>query len=385
MFLLFWLSFFGIGWAIVGYPLFLEVLSKIKKGKNDLDYSYEPTVTVMVVAHNEEKVIKSKLDNIVALDYPKEKIQYIVASDFSNDSTEKIVRDYIVEHSDIRMKLYRALDHKGKTNAQNEAQKAVNSEILVMTDANAMMDSSAVRELVAAFSEENIVYATGRLIYGNAGHNDTANNEDTYWNLDLKMREVESNIKTITAGNGAIYACRNNAYIDIDPIKCHDLWMPVYYGLQGKRCVFNKKAIAYEKAGENDADEFKRKVRMNRNILENIIPSLSILNIFRNGWFTIFYLGHRSFRYLLWLFHIIAIVTNLFLVVKYQKFFYIVLLSLQGIFWINTFVGLKHKPKKRLLTISAYYGMTILAQIKGVFNCVTGRSKAVWDKAESTR
>lgn len=370
---------------MAGYPIFLLLLSKIIKREDELDYSYEPTVTVMVVAHNEEKVIKDKLDNIVNLDYPKDKISYLIASDFSDDNTDMIVNTYIDGHPEICIRLYRAKEHKGKTNAQNEAQKLVESEILVMTDANAMMESSAVKELVASFSNEDIAYVTGRLVYGNIDAAETSKDEGIYWNLDLKLREIESKIQTITAGNGAIYACRNKDYINIDPIECHDLSMPVYYGIAGKRCVFNKNAIAFEKAGENDSDEFKRKVRMSRTILKDIMPSAKILNIFKNKWFTVFYLGHRSFRYLLWLFHILVFLSNLFIVIKNYKLCYIFTMILQILFWMNVIHGLRKKSKNHVISLAAYYGMTVLAQGKGVINCVTGKSKPVWERVESTR
>lgn len=382
---IFLVSISGIVWAMAGYPLFLLILSKIKKTENKMDYFYEPTVTVMVTAHNEEDVIRDKLDNLLNLDYPKEKIDYLIASDFSDDHTDAIVHTYIEEHPEARIRLYRAKEHKGKTNAQNEAQKLVESEILVMTDANAMMKSSAVRELTAAFSEDDIVYVTGRLKYGNLDAAETSKDEGTYWDLDLKLREIESRIQTVTAGNGAIYACRNKDYIAVGPMECHDLSMPVYYGIAGKRCVFNKNAVAYEKAGENDRDEFKRKVRMSRTILRDILPSVKILNVFKNKWFTFFYLGHRSFRYLLWFFHMAAFFSNLFSVIKKQNLWNVLAMGLQAAFWVNAFIGLKKKPKNHVISLAAYYGMTVLAQGKGVINCVTGKSKPVWDKAESTR
>lgn len=383
--IVFLVSVSGIAWAMVGYPLFLFFLSKVKRAENKLDYSFEPTVTVMVTAHNEESVIKDKLDNIINLDYPKEKIDCLVASDFSDDHTDAIVDAYIREHPKEKIRLYRAREHKGKTNAQNEAQKLVESEILVMTDANSMMKRSAIRELTAAFSDDDIVYVTGRLMYGNLDAAGTSKDEGTYWNLDLKLREIESRIQTVTAGNGAIYACRNKDYITVDPMECHDLSMPVYYGISGKRCVFNKKAVAYEKAGENDGDEFKRKVRMSRTILKDILPAVQILNIFKNKWFTVFYLGHRSFRYLLWFFHLMSFIANLYAVLKKRNFCNVLLMVLQAVFWGNTFIGLKKKPKNHAISLAAYYGMTVLAQGKGVLNCVTGRSRPVWDKAESTR
>ena len=136
---LWWVCGFIIVEAMIGYPVSLFLLDKLlKKPDNKKDNSFEPTVTIMVVAHNEEKVIGEKLNNLIGLDYPNEKIKILVASDFSTDSTNEIVEDFISLHKERNISLYKSVEHFGKTNAQNEAQELVDSEILVMTDANAI-------------------------------------------------------------------------------------------------------------------------------------------------------------------------------------------------------------------------------------------------------
>ena len=122
--IVFWLSLFLIFWAMVGYKKSLNIFAVIfKDRKLKKDHSYKPTVSVMVVAHNEEKVILDKLNNITENDYPKDKIDYLVTSDASTDKTNEIVEQYIKEHPGIKLRLHRTVDHKGKTNAQNEGQK----------------------------------------------------------------------------------------------------------------------------------------------------------------------------------------------------------------------------------------------------------------------
>ena len=380
---IFWIFAFIIVWAMAGYRIALKVLSKFF-GRRGLvkDYDAKPTVTVMIVAHNEEKVIRAKLENVIDNDYPAEKIDYIVTSDFSTDATDEIVESFIAEHPEINMRLHRAVEHKGKTNAQNEAQKLTKGEILVMTDANALFERNAITELAACFTAPDIAYVSGRLAYKNTD-NATAGAEAVYWEGDLAQREAESNIRTITAGNGAIYACRNALYVDIDPIKCHDAHMPRYYGLQGLRAIYNPDAVAYEKAGEAIEDEFKRKVRMNRNILPGILESVPCMNIFRHGWFSFFYFGHRTCRRLLWFSHAAVYLSSLALAVK-SGFFRLVFAG-QTLFYLLALLALRTKSKNKLLKMMGYYTMTIGAQWVGVYNCLTGKSKATWEKAESTR
>ncbi|WP_261130800.1 glycosyltransferase [Bacillus sp. Marseille-Q3570] len=382
--LIFFTSGFLIFWAMIGYPLSLKMLNKVYHNRQLVkDYSHKPSVTVMVVAHNEEKVIREKLNNIVQLNYPPEKIEFLVASDNSTDETNNIVRGFIQEHPGKNIRLYEVKARKGKTNAQNEAQKTVKTEYLVMTDANSIMEKHSVKELMASFSSDDIAYVSGKLCIINQGATDVSHAEANYWNSDLAIREVEAKIQTITAGNGAIYACRTKEYYDFDPIQSHDSTMPRYFSLLGKRAICNHQAIAYEKAGEIIEDEFKRKVRMSRRILKNILPDIRLLNIPKYGWYSYFYFGHRTCRYLLWVSHLFLFFSNAFLILDSDYF----LVSFIGqiLFYLLAIIRAVTGINNKLLTIIYYYCMTILAQWIGVFNIVTGRVKPFWEKAESTR
>ncbi len=371
-------------WAMIGYPLSLVVLNKLSKRINKKDYSYEPTVTIMVVAHNEESVIADKLQNLLNIEYPVEKIDFLIASDFSTDKTDEIVEAFIVAHPERRIRIHKSEKHYGKTNAQNETQKLCNAEILVMTDANAMFEANAVRELVSYFTDTAVAYVSGQLRYVNTEGNGTANSEGFYWKLDLMCRKIESKIQTITAGNGAIYAVRNEYYIDVPTIECHDSSFPFIYALNKKKALYNPDAIAYEKAGEIDDDEFKRKVRMNRDILTGICPNIRVFNVFSYRWFSYFYFGHRTCRYLLWLMHFVALGVNVPLAILGGVFWKVVL-GLQILFYLIALLGVFTEVSNRLVKIIFYYCMTVVAQWKGVINIVTGKSKPVWEKAESTR
>ena len=377
-----------IGYAMVGYPCVLKILDKIMHPeKNAQDISYEPTVTYMITAHNEESVIEKKLENAIEFSYPIEKLQIIIASDNSTDKTNQIVTDFIAAHPEYNIVLYCSKEHKGKTNAQNEAQKLASGEILVMTDANTMVKADAIRELVSYFTSDDIAYVSGKLEYSNADDSATSQSESTYWDIDLSMRDIESRIKTITAGNGALYACRNKEYIDFPPIHCHDIIMPYTYSKMGKRALFNPNAIAVEKAGETDSDEFKRKVRMNRDILTMLKWGFKVMNPFKYGWFSFFYFGHRTCRYLLWLAHIILLISTLAL-----SFFggvigiiAIVVTALQALFFALAGIEMACKTNLKLLHIVGYYGMTVYAQIVGVWRIITGKAKPTWEQAQSTR
>lgn len=380
----FYLSGFIILWAMVGYPVSLKLIAKFYNHRRlEKDYSHQPTVTVMVAAHNEEKVILKKLFNILELDYPRDKIEYVIASDNSTDKTNEIIRSFIEEHKDSKIRLYEVQSRQGKTNAQNEAQKTVTTEYLVMTDANSIFGKNSIRELMAAFTSRDIAYVTGRLVITNHESNDVSTAEASYWDSDVAVREIEGRVQTITAGNGAIYACRTKDYYDFNPIQCHDAVMPTFYALQGKRAICNHDAVAFEKAGEAIDDEFDRKVRMNRIILKLIIPDVRVLNIFKHKWFTYFYFGHRTCRYLLWISHLVVFVTNAFL--TGDSLFYASVFAGQVLFYLLGIIKALTKSNNKPLTLIYYYCVTIGAQWVGVFNIMTGRAKPFWEKAETTR
>lgn len=381
--IIFCLNAFVIIWAMVGYSASLKIIDKVIGKIAKKDYSHKPSVTVMIVAHNEEKVITDKLHNILEIDYPKDKIEFIVASDNSTDKTNTLVKEFIEDHPESKLSLFQVKERKGKTNAQNEAQKTVTTDFLVMTDANSMLDKNSITELMASFTSDDISYVTGKVTFINNNISSISGAESSYWDSDLAIRDIESRIQTITAGNGAIYACRNKEYNDFDPIQSHDTAMPLDFALNMKRAIANHDAIAYEKAGEVVEDEFGRKVRMNRIILKHILPDIKILNVFKYGWFSYFYFGHRTCRYLLWISHLLILVSSA-LLIRESSIYSVAFLG-QTLFYLLALLRAVTKSQNKYLTLIYYYTVTIIAQWVGVYRIITGKAKPFWEKAESTR
>lgn len=378
--IIFWVSAFAIFYPMIGYPLTLLLLDKIIKRKNIKDYTYKPKVSVIISAYNEEKVIEKKLNNIIKTDYPD--FEVIIANDASNDKTVDLAEDFIKNHPDFDIRVNTVRNHLGKTNAQDEAVEVAKGDILVFSDANSIFKEDAISELVSYFTSDDIEYVCGSLIYK---EDETASvvAENTYWNMELTMRKIESNIKTIAAGNGAIYACRKKDYRNYDLVSSHDYEMPLHAALNGKRALYNDKALAFEKAGSTTNDEFKRKVRMQRRILTNIRTNLRRLNIFKYGWFSFFHFNHKTLRFLQAFFHIVLFISNIFLI--RQGFIYKLILLGQAVFLILAILGQVSKAKNKIVYFPRYYSMMMLAQILGAKNELTGKSKATWEKAESTR
>ncbi|EPF4536875.1 glycosyltransferase [Enterococcus hirae] len=380
---LFWIFAFFIAYTMVGYPVLLQILNKVLPHKKlNLNSDYSPTVTVIVPAHNEDSVIEKKILNLLDLNYDSKKLDIIIASDNSTDSTNEITRKYESKYSG-KVRLYVVKDRKGKTNAQDEAVKIATGEVIIFTDANSMLDSNSVKQLVISLSDNNVGYVAGKLVYTNNQENITSESEASYWNIDLYMRKIESDLSSITAGNGSIYGVRKKDYMEINPIYSHDSIFPPKFVISGKRAIYNEKAIAYEKAGENDGDEFQRKVRMSRKIIMINYIDFEKYNIFKHSLFTLFYFSHRTLRNNLYLMHIIIFLLNLFLVIATKNLMFIVFFLGQLAVYLIAFLG--RQSNNKYIKFISYYIMTILAQLVGALKEISGKSKPFWEKAESTR
>lgn len=385
MIYLFWLSIIGIFYTFIGYPFSLYLLEKILKEQRVEKWNKEeefPKITYIIAAYNEEKNIKQKLENTILLNYPQDKLEIIVASDGSTDKTNDIVKRFIKERNRVDIKLYEVKKRKGKTNAQNEAIAISKGEVIVFSDANSIWEKEALKNLILNFKDSRIDYVCGKLEYINSLENITSNAENTYWNYDLWLRKIESNLLSITAGNGAIYAIKADKIEIIPEIECHDGIYPTISVLKGRRAIYEEKAVAYEKAGENISDEFKRKVRMGRGILSAKYSNLQKYNFFKTGIFSYFYFCHRYLRYSLYLFHIFIYISNIFLL---ENKFYLYIFILQNLFYLLAILGNYLNIKYKILYLPYYYMMTVAAQLIAVIKSILGLNKPFWEKAESTR
>src|SRR3954466_8736085 len=250
--LLFWASSALVVHTHVGYPALLSLLAR---GAPDppRDPAYEPSVSVIVAAYDEEDVIARKVENVLALDYPRERLELIVASDGSSDATVERAR---AAGADLVLDLPRG----GKVRAQDQAVERASGEIVVFSDANAQLERDALRGLVERFAAEpGLGYLCGQVRFTTE---DGDNQEGLYWRYEMAIRELESRLGDVTAGNGAIYATRRESYVVVDPRMGHDLSFPFNMVKRGWRPVYQPAARADEKMTPTTETEFQRKRRM---------------------------------------------------------------------------------------------------------------------------
>ena len=300
--ILFWLSLGALLWTHVVYPLGAAALARVRTRRVRKE-AIEPHVTVIVAAYNEEPVIERRLENLLALDYPADKLDVVVTSDASTDRTHELV-----ERFGDRVRLI-VNPRGGKVAAQNRAVRETGGEIVAFSDANATWAPDALRQLVANFADPDVAYVCGRLVLEAA---DGSNREGLYWRYELVQREAESRLGSVTGGNGSIYAVRRSDYVEVDPKWGHDLSFPYRMVQAGRRAVYEPLAKAFEKPTPSNETEYRRKVRMFEHCWEITLRG-SMLKRLPFG-YLVEVISHRLLRYGSGLLHLVLLATSLALV-----------------------------------------------------------------------
>jgi hypothetical protein len=253
----FWASAGLLVYAQVGYPLALAALARARGGGAGPEPvppapGEEPDVSLIVAAHAEEDVIADKVANALALDWPRERLQVLVACDGSPDATPERARaagaDAVLE-----------LPWGGKVRAQDAAVAHARADLLAFSDANAMWEPGALRALVGRLQADGVGYVCGQVSFRSEGG---TNQEGLYWRYEMWIRELESRLASVTAGNGAIYGLRREAYVHVDPVMGHDLSFPFNVVRRGRRALYEPAARATEKMVPTVEGEWRRKRRM---------------------------------------------------------------------------------------------------------------------------
>src|ERR671923_786379 len=359
--ILFWSSLGALVWTQAGYPVVAAALARLRSRpvrKRDLT----PTVSVIVAVHNEEDVIERRLDNLLALDYPAEQLELVVASDASTDRTDELVE------AQTGVRLLRC-PRGGKVAAQNRAVRETRGEILAFSDANAQWKPDALRKLVRNFADPDIAYVCGGHFYEAA---DGTNREGTYWRFESWLRRNESALGSITGGIGPIYAVRRSDYVDVDPRFGHDLALPYLMVQRGRRAVFEPEAIAWEKPSRDIEDEYRRKVRMFEHCWLIVLRGRMLRGLGPTYLFEI--VSHRHLRYASGLLHLVLLGSSIALVG--DGLVYQVALGLQLGLLLAAAVG---------VGIARYYVLVTWATVVSLVRYLRFGVPAVWAKAEGTR
>jgi cellulose synthase/poly-beta-1,6-N-acetylglucosamine synthase-like glycosyltransferase len=372
---IFWVSAALIVYTHLGYPLLLRLLVALRRSRPASAVPADaqlPRVSLLVAAYDEEEVIEAKVANALALDYPRELLELIVASDGSYDATAERAR---AAGADLVLELPRG----GKLAAQNAAAEQASGKILAFSDANSEWHPDALRQLVAAFTDAKVGYACGQVRFLDAAGD---NLEGAYWRYEMAVREMESSLAGITAGNGAIYAVRAEDYLPLDPSGSHDLSFPFALAKRGKRSLYVPSARAEEKMVPTLEGEFARKRRMMVGIWDIVVGEGMISP---RGYSTLYafeLFSHRLLRYLTPFLHFAAFLANLALLGSGTV--YVVTYGFQVAAIAAALFGGSFPVGP--LRVARYYAMTTLSIAAGLWDRFRrGQPVGAWEKAPGTR
>jgi cellulose synthase/poly-beta-1,6-N-acetylglucosamine synthase-like glycosyltransferase len=375
---LFWLCAASIFWTYAGYPVLLALLARLRSRVYAFE-PIEPTVTVIIAAYNEQKHIGQKLDNMLVLDYPREKLELIVASDCSTDRTHEIVESY----RDRGVRLVALPERGGKTAAQNAAAAQAHGEILVFTDVTTRFAPDAVRQLVKGFADPRVgcidaphqsVSEQGTVV-GKGG--------STYRGYETWIRMLEARVNSQIGVTGCLYAVRRSVYEPIDPDLISDFIIASKVFAKGYVTASNEAIVTRETALETPAREFEMRVRIVVRSINGIVREARMLNPFRYGFFSFQLLSHKVLRYLVPELLLVTLATSLLLALSgspraplYAALFGaqigLVLAALLG--WLS----LRYRVRLPLVHIPFYFVLANVAAFWGFLLYLKGERKVTW-------
>jgi cellulose synthase/poly-beta-1,6-N-acetylglucosamine synthase-like glycosyltransferase len=330
------------------------------------DAAYEPEVTVVVAAHDEEPVIARRVENLLAQDYPPEKVSIVVASDASTDATNAIVEGIAAREPRVSL-----LDcpRGGKVAAQDRAVRGTSSEVVAFSDANATWAPDVLRRLVDNLADPEVAYVCGQLRLDDA---ESGNREGLYWRYEMALREAESHLHSVTGGNGSIYAVRRSSYVEVDPTWGHDLSFPYRMVQSGARAVYEPTAHAFEKPTPSNETEYRRKVRMFEHCWEITLRGRMLRDL--PPGYLVAMLSHRVLRYGSGVAHLALAATSVALAPTGLVYAAVLLgqLALAAAFAAG--VG-----------IARYYVYVTWATTQALRNYLRRGVPATWEAAEGTR
>jgi glycosyltransferase involved in cell wall biosynthesis len=380
--IVFWIACALVLWTQLGYAAALSLCARVRSpAVSPPSERTLPFLSLIVAAHDEESVIATKVANALALDYPRELLEVIVACDGCSDATAAHARD---AGADLVLELSRG----GKIRAQDAAVERATGDIVAFSDANALWEADAARVLVGAFDDARVGYACGqvrfvRVLAGDGDGPALPNQEGVYWRYEMAVRALESQLSSITAGNGAIYATRRDTYIVVDPIMGHDLSLPFRMVKRGLRAVYVPDARAGEKMVPSLAGEFARKRRMMSHTWPILLRGGMLSPRGYPLGYALMIFSHRLLRYATPFLHALALAANIAAVALGAGLLYEVTLVLQLALLVAA--ALAGVVPARPLLIARYYVLTTASLAAGLWDWLGHGTDAAWEAAEGTR
>jgi cellulose synthase/poly-beta-1,6-N-acetylglucosamine synthase-like glycosyltransferase len=375
MIIAFWIFAGIIIYTYVGYTLLIPIIALFSQ-RRSIKKDIEPKVTFLITAYNEEQSIARKLEDTLSLDYPKDQLEVMVASDGSTDRTDEIVKVF----ADRRVVLKRVEGRVGKTATQNEAVKAATGDIIIFSDATTKYSKDAIRKIVRNYANEDVGAVSGRYEYINPTGAPVGIGTILFWKYENFIKSMQTRIKTITGCCGCIYSVRKEAYVPLPSDIISDLVEPLKIIERGYRIVFEPKAIAYEETTEKPSEEFKMRIRVITRAMRGILYVKSLLNPFKYPFVSFQLISHKVLRWLIPFFLIGLLVSNYFLIGTHL--FFKITFVMQISFYTIALLGMiadRLGRRLKMFAIPMYFCVVNTASLIAFFKTLAGQKAVTWE------
>jgi len=389
--IIFWVGIGIVFYNFIGYPIIAYIFVKIRQLsgnsiENTIDENYEPEVTFVIPAYNEERWIADKIENSLSLEYPKEKLYFLLVTDGSNDSTMDIIDNYNVPEG-VSFKHYYKPERNGKIAAVERIMPEIKTPISVFTDANAMVNPSAIRNIVKHFADAKVGAVSGeKRIYKAKTGDAAAAGEGIYWKYESYLKNLDAQFYSVIGAAGELFAIRTelSPKIPKDSI-IEDFFLTMTIAANGYRIAYAPDAYAMESQSASVKEELKRKIRIAAGGFQSVSRLSKLFNIFKYGRLSFQFISRRVFRWLVVpTFLPLILISNIFLAQNGNSFYQIILI-LQITFYLLALIGyLLEKKQLRLkaLFVPYYFCVMHYAVYRGFFRFVKGNQSVLWERAK---
>lgn len=370
-----------------GYPALLWLLVRLgferphqPAARPDGDL---PPVTLVISCYNEAGVIRAKLANALAMDYPRSRLSILVVSDGSDDGTDDLVREY--QHKGVT--LIRQEGRLGKTLGLNLAMEQVGTELVVFSDANAMYAPDAIRQLVHHFSDPDVGYVVGAALYTDGADGASARNENLYWRYELAIKTLESRLHSVVGGDGAIYAIRAALWQPLQQKDINDFVNPLQIIAQGYRGIFAPEAQCFEETAGDFDRELARKERIVNRSIRGLMRVREVLNPARFGFFSLEVISHKLLRWLIPLFLLMGYLGSVLLGLLGVPPFRLIAAG-GGLLLMLALVASQAPRRNQLpiwLSLPYYFVAVNWYAVRGIVKALRGETQVTWSSARSGR
>ena len=373
--IVFWLSAAALFYAYVGYPLLLLIISTFG-GRAVLRRDYTPSVSVIITAYNEERDLATKLENTLALDYDRDKLEVIVASDCSTDRTDEIARSF----ASRGVRLHRQPERLGKTAAQNAAVAEARGEIILFSDATTLYRPDVLRVMNRNFADRAVGCVAGRLVYVDPTASSVGRGARSYWSYETFLKRHESRVGSLIGASGCLYAVRRSAYVPLYHEACSDFLIATKMVEQGLRAVYEPDAVCTEETNRRADKELRMRVRVITQTFTDLWRHRAMMNPLRSGFYAVQLLSHKVLRYLVPFFLIAIFLSSM--VLAPASLFYGVVLVAQVVCYAMAAAGWaleRGGVHSRLLSLPHYFVLANVASLLACYKFLSGERYARWE------